>query len=126
MAKALTANNCDTAMDILDTLMAMREEPISILGALITPYVDMYRAKVYSSGGLKPEDAAKDFNYRNKEFRLTNGAKSASKYSIKQLRQFLEVLFDADVLLKSTSIEPRTVLEQTITKLILVSNGEKI
>ncbi len=126
LAKALVVNNCDTAMDILDTLFAMKEEPINILGAIITPYVDMYRAKVYSSGGLRAEDGAKDFNYRNKEFRLTNGGRSASKYSVKQLRAFLEVLFDADTLLKSTSTDGRIVLEQTITKLLLISNGEKI
>lgn len=126
LAKALVSNNCDTAMDILDTLFSMKEEPINILGAIITPYVDMYRAKVYASGSLRAEDAAKDFNYKNKEFRLTNGLRSASKYSIKQLRQFLEVLFEADLLLKSTSVDPRLVLEQTITKLLLVSNGEKV
>lgn len=126
LAKALVSNNCDTAMDILDTLFSMKEEPINILGAIITPYVDMYRAKVYTSGGLRAEDASKDFNYRNKEFRLTNGARSASKYSVKQLRQFLEVLFEADLLLKSTSVDGRLVLEQTITKLLLVSNGEKV
>lgn len=126
LAKALTSGNCDLAMDILDTLIAMKEEPINILGALITPYVDMYRAKVYVSGGLRAEDAGKDFNYRNKEFRLTNGARSASRYSITQLRAFLDVLDDADRLLKSTSVNGRLVLEQTITKLFLVSNGEKI
>lgn len=126
LAKALVAKNCDTAMDILDKLFSMKEEPINILGAIITPYVDMYRAKVYASGSMRAEDAAKDFNYRNKEFRLTNAAKSASKYSIKQLRQFLEVLFEADTFLKSTSVDGRIVLEQTITKLLLVSNGEKL
>lgn len=126
LAKALTSGNCDLAMDILDTLIAMKEEPINILGALITPYVDMYRAKVYVSGGLRAEDAAKDFNYKNKEFRLTNGARSASKYSVSQIRTFLDVLDDADRLLKSTSVSGRLVLEQTITKLFLVSNGEKI
>ncbi len=126
LTKALTSGNCDLAMDILDTLMAMKEEPINILGALITPYVDMYRAKVYSSGGLRATDAGKDFNYRNKEFRLTNAARTASKYSVTQLRTFLEVLNDADRLLKSTSLDGRLVLEQTITKLFLVSNGEKI
>lgn len=126
LAKALMSNNCDTAMSILDTLISMKEEPINILGAIITPYVDMYRAKVYVSGGMRAEDAAKDFNYRNKEFRLTNAAKSASKYSVKQLRSFLEVLYDADVLLKSTSLCGRLILEQTITKLLLVSNGEKV
>ncbi len=126
LAKALIANNCDTAMAILDTLFYMKEEPINILGAIITPYVDMYRAKVYTSGGLRAEDAAKDYNYRNKEFRLTNAAKSSSKYSVKQLRSFLEVLFEADELLKSSSVNGRLVLEQTITKLLLVSNGENV
>ena len=126
LAKALVNNNCDTAMAILDTLISMKEEPINILGAIITPYVDMYRAKVYVSGGMRAEDASKDFNYRNKEFRLTNAARSSSKYSINQLRRFLEVLNEADILLKSTSISGRLILEQTITKLLLVSNGEKV
>ena len=126
LTKALTVGNCDLAMDILDTLIAMKEEPVNILGALVTPYVDMYRAKIYVSGGLRAEDAAKDFNYKNKEFRLTNAARSTSKYSIAQLRKFLDVLNDADRLLKSTSVGGRLVLEQTITKLFLVANGEKI
>lgn len=126
LAKALTANNCDLAMSILDTLFYMREEPISILGAIMTPYIDMYRAKVYISGGMRAEDAAKDFNYKNKEFRLTNGGRSASKYSISQLRSFLEILSEADTLLKSSAVDGRLILEQTITRLLLVSNGEKL
>lgn len=126
LTKALNAGNCDKAMSVLDSLFAMREEPIAILGAMITPYVDMYRAKVYVSGSFRAEDAAKDFNYRNKEFRLTNAARLASKYSISQLRRFLDVLYDADRLLKSSSTDGRLVLEQTITKLLLVSNGEEV
>ena len=126
LAKALTSGNCDMAMSILDSLFYMREEPINILGAIITPYVDMYRAKVYVSGGMRAEDGAKDFNYRNKEFRLTNGARTSSKYSMAQLRSFLDVLNEADTMLKSTAVDGRMILEQTITKLLLVSNGEKI
>mgnify|MGYP004560069299 FL=1 len=126
LAKALTAGNCDLAMDILDTLVSMKEEPVNILGALITPYVDMYRAKVYVSGGLRAEDAARDFNYKNKEFRLTNGARAASKYSVEQVRRFLDILDEADTLLKSSSTSGRLVLEQTITKLLLAANGEKV
>lgn len=126
LTKALFANNCDTAMAILDTLFAMKEEPINILGAIVTSYVDMYRAKVYISGGKRAIDAAEDFNYRNKEFRLTNAAKTVSKYSMKQLRTFLEILSEADMTLKSSSTNGRLVLEQAITKLLLVSNGEQI
>lgn len=126
LTKALFANNCDTAMAILDTLFAMKEEPINILGAIVTSYVDMYRAKVYISGGMRAIDAAEDFNYRNKEFRLTNAAKTVSKYSMKQLRTFLEILSEADTTLKSSSTNGRLVLEQAITKLLLVSNGEQV
>ncbi|MDD6275343.1 MAG: DNA polymerase III subunit delta [Clostridia bacterium] len=126
LAKALTAGNCDRAMSLLDSLFAMREEPINILGAIITPYIDMYRAKVYLAGSMRAEDAAKDFNYRNKEFRLTNAARLSSKYSVTQLRLFLDVLSDADRLLKSSTVDGRLILEQTITKLLLVSNNEKV
>jgi DNA polymerase-3 subunit delta len=126
LAKALVAKNCDTAMDILNALFAMKEEPVSILGAIATPYVDMYRAKVYISGGMRAEDAAKDFNYRNKEFRLTNAARSISGYSVLQLRSFLDILNDADTALKTTSFDPKLVLEKAITEILLVSNGEKL
>lgn len=126
LAKALMSNNSDKAMSILDALFYMKEEPINILGAIIAPYVDLYRAKVYISGGLRAEDAAKHFDYKNKEFRLTNAARSASKYSISQLRTFLDLLYEADSLLKSTSLDGRLILEQTITKFLLVANGEKI
>ena len=126
LTKYLLAGNCDMALKVLDTLMVLKEEPINILGAMMTSYIDMYRVKVYVSGGMRPEDAAKDFNYRNKEFRLTNAAKNASKFSMTQLRKFIEIFNDADTLLKSTSVSGRLVIEQTITKLLLAANGEEV
>jgi len=126
LTKYLLANNCDMALKVLDTLMALKEEPINILGAMMTSYIDMYRVKVYVSGGKRPEDVAKDFNYKNKEFRLTAAAKNASGFSMEQLRTFIEIFNDADRLLKSTSVSGRLVIEQTITKLLLAANGEKV
>ena len=126
LTKYLLCDNCDMALKILDTLIALKEEPVNILGAMMTSYIDMYRVKVYVSGGLRPEDVAKDFNYKNKEFRLTNAAKNASRFSMTQLRTFIEILNDADRLLKSTAVSGRLVIEQTITKLLLAANGEKV
>lgn len=126
LTKALSAGNCDGAMAVLDTLMAMKEEPVNILAVMMTNYIDMYRASVYSAGGLRAEDAAKDFNYKNKEFRLRNAAKYASVYSVRQLRDFLEILNDADMKLKGIPVSGRLVLEETITRLLLASNGEKV
>ncbi len=126
LSKNLVAGNSDKAFEILDSLMKQREEPISVLATIITAYVDMYRAKVTSSSGRRPEEAAKVFNYGKNDFRLKNGAKNASKISVADLRKSLDVLAEADEKLKSTSVDGRLILEETMMKLFLLANGEKV
>ncbi|MBQ8783030.1 MAG: DNA polymerase III subunit delta [Clostridia bacterium] len=126
LSKNLVSGNSDKAFAILDSLMKQREEPISVLATIITSYVDMYRAKVASSGGHRPEEAAKVFNYGKNDFRLKNGAKNASKMSMDSLRRSLDVLADADEKLKSTTVDGRFILEETMMKLFLLANGEKV
>ncbi len=126
LSKNLVSGNSHKAFSILDSLIKQREEPIMILATIITSYVDMYRAKVAVSAGRRPEEAAKDFNYGKNDFRIKNGAKNASKMSIDSLRKSLDVLADADEKLKSTTVDGRLILEQTMTKLFLLANGEKV
>lgn len=126
LSKNLVIGNCDKAFSILDSLLKQREEPISIMGTIIMSYVDMYRAKVAASGGHRPEEVMKIFNYGKNDFRLRNGAKNASKMSIGQLRESIEVLAKADESLKSTSINQRLILEEAMIKLFLIANGEKV
>ena len=126
LSKNLVSGNSDKAFSILDSLMKQREEPISVLATIITSYVDMYRAKVAVAAGHRPEDAAKVFNYGKNDFRLKNGAKNASKMSIESLRKSLDVLALADEKLKSTSVDGRFILEETMMKLFLLANGEKV
>ncbi len=126
LSKNLVTGNCDRAFSILDSLLKQREEPISIMGTIIMSYVDMYRAKVASSGGHRPEEMLKIFNYGKSDFRIRNGAKNSSKMSAGMLRESLEVLADADESLKSTSIDGRLILEETMIKLFLIANGEKV
>ncbi len=126
LSKNLVTGNSDRAYAILDSLMKQREEPVSVLATIITSYVDMYRGKVTSVAGRRPEEAAKDFNYGKNDFRIKNGAKNASKMSIESLRKSLDVLADADEKLKSTTIDGRLILEETMMKLFLLANGEKV
>ncbi len=126
LSKNLVTGNCDKAFYILDSLLKQREEPISIMGTIIMCYVDMYRARVALDGGHRPEEVMKIFNYGKNDFRLKNGAKNSSKMSIGMLRESIETLAKADEKLKSTSIEPRLILEETMIKLFLIANGEKI
>ena len=121
LSKNLVNGNSDKAFAILDSLMKQREEPISVLATIITAYVDMYRGKVTSVSGRRPEEAAKAFNYGKNDFRIKNGAKNASKMSIESLRKSLDVLADADEKLKSTTVDGRLILEETMMKLFLLA-----
>lgn len=126
LSNNLVTGNCDKAFSILDSLLKQREEPISIMGTIIMCYVDMYRAKVASSGSHRPEELLSVFNYGKSDFRLRNGAKNSSKMSIGMLRECLEILAAADESLKSTSIDQRLILEEAMIKLFLIANGEKV
>lgn len=94
-----------------------------IMGAMISPYVDMYRAKLSCIAGNRAENAANYFNYKNKEFRLINSAKEASKISVTQLRLSLDTLWQADTMLKTAGINGKLIIEQTIIKLLLIAEA---
>lgn len=120
LSKALTNGTAQKALDILSDLFARKEKPVMILGTLIATYVDMYRARIALGAGQAATAPAKVFDYRRKEFRLTNGANNSRALSIRQLRQCLELLAQADMKMKSTALEERHILEETILQLILI------
>ena len=124
LSKNLISGNCSKAFQILDRLLRQKEEPIAILGTLIMTYVDMYRAKVALAGGKRAEDMMKIFNYGKSDFRLKNAARNSSGTDIKRLRKSLDILSETDEKLKSTSIDPRVLLEETLIRLSLAANGE--
>lgn len=122
LSKALLSGNLDKAYEHLDVLYFRKTEPTLIMGTLISAYVDMYRAKVSLTNGGTATALAEFFNYRNKEFRLTNAARDASKLSINQLRECLEILAQADEKLKLNFEESKTrlIIEQVMVKLVRV------
>lgn len=122
LSKALVAGNFDKAYEMLDILFFRKTEPTLIMGTLISAYIDMYRAKVALTNGESATAPASSFNYRNKEFRLTNGARSASKLSVGQLRNALEILAETDEKLK-TGVDAsgaRLAVEQLMVRLMMI------
>lgn len=122
LTKFLVAGNFDKAYEALDTLYFLKTEPTLIMGALISAYVDMYRAKVAMTNGENSDACAKAFNYRGREFRLKNGARDAAKLSIQQLRNALEILSEADEKLKTNYEESKTrlTIEEAMVRLMLI------
>ncbi len=123
MAKSLLDNNYTNACTILDSLLPdtdanQKSTAIQIMGALISPFIDMYRSKVAISSGFKSANIANYYNYKDKEFRLNHSARDVVKLSINQICNCLNLLLDADYLLKSKPINPKIVLEHTMVLIL--------
>ena len=125
LSKAMFARDGARAFSILALLLRQKTEPVVILGALIACYVDIYRVKVFTLSGGRPEDAASVFNYKGKEFRLRNAARDGKQMSLQDVRRCLEILYRCDKNLKGSGMDARLVLEKCVTELMLVQHSER-
>lgn len=121
LSREMLKGNYEKAYSVLNSLFASKEDPISVLSVISNCYVDMYRVKCAKTAGLSYEDVANYYNYRGREFALRNASRDCASLSVNQLRKSLDALMQADNMLKSTSVSPRTVLEEVMVKLLLIS-----
>lgn len=126
LSKALLAGRHEQAYRILGQLLEQNEQPVRILAALSSAYVDMYRVRTALQSGETALEPASHFEeYRRREFRLTNAEKNIHHLSTQMLRISLDVLLQADLNLKSSRTDSELILEQTLARLMLIANGEE-
>lgn len=119
LSKAIFAGRAKQAYELLHQLFVQREEPVAVLAVLSNAYADVYRAKIASIGGATAESLAADIKtYKGKEFRLRNAARDAGRMSVAMLRESLEILAQADGDMKFGRQDDRTLLEQTVSRLL--------
>ena len=126
MADDVINGRGDRAFRKLDTLFCQREEPINILYALSSAYVDAYRMRVADECSVSKETVAKDFAYKNRAFVLNRARTSVSRTSTEALRKSLDVLVETDEKLKSVSVNQRFLIEQLISRLLLIAKEGRI
>jgi len=117
LSKSILSNQPGRAMDILADLFELRESPIAILSALTMSYMDLYRARVARDAGMTQSAFMELFGYKS-EYRAKNAYNG--KLSSDTLAKALEALFECDTKIKSTGIDDRVLLEQTVIKLFMV------
>lgn len=121
LSKYVVSGNSDKAYEVLDTLFAMKEEPVIILSAISSVYVDMYRVKCAKTAGFSYDDVAKHYNYRGREFALRNATRDCASLSEKQLAVSIDEITDTDIKMKSTAVDKKLLIEELIVKLILTA-----
>ncbi len=122
LPKALYLKNAKKCFDILSSLLSQGEEPLYILNAILGEYTDMYRVKLFLENRESPEKLLKIFDYKKKEFRIKNAVKSSSNLSLKEIEEIIFYFIQADEKLKSTNIDPKTVLSELITLILIKTN----
>lgn len=120
LTKALVAGNPTKAFDILYDLTSQKQEPVMILGAVNSSYIDMYRVKIAAEKGLEPSAVANFYSY-NADWKLKRAAFNAKNLSVSQLRRSINVLCEADEKIKSFQSDATVVLDETVVKLMLIA-----
>lgn len=121
LSKFVVSGNSDKAYEVLDTLFAMKEEPVIILSAISSVYVDMHRVKCAKTAGFTYDDVAKHYNYRGREFALRNASRDCANLSEKQLTSSLDAITNTDIKMKSTAVDKKLLIEELIIKLIMTA-----
>jgi len=123
LATAINAGEREKAFRILDDLFAERIDAVNILSAMTTAYLDFYRAKLGKITGVLPSQIAEQFGYRGRDWAIKRAMNAVSKLRLGYLRETLFILSEADLEIKSSSIDTRTILDKTVAKLFVA--GEK-
>ena len=126
LTTAVNSGKNDRAFEILSQLIKEKTEPTLIIGTLAFSYVDIYRAKAAQQQRMGYNEYLKAFSsYKGKSFRLDKAAKSAEKLSMKQVKQLLDAVSEADIKIKSFSTNNNIILEELLAKLLFIAGGKK-
>ena len=125
LAKSILSGKYDRAFSLLDELFSLRQEAVSILGALNLVFSDMYRAKCAQTSGKTPDDVAADFHYpKTRLFAVRNAFRDVQGVSAQHIRRCISALYDADRALKSSRAGDRLVMEQMLGRMLASSVRE--
>lgn len=125
LSNALAAGNYDRSFLLLDQLFYQNEDPISVLAVLSSAFVDMYRVQVALQDGGTYRTPGEWFDYKGRDFRLRNAQRDGHGLSAGQLRRVLGILLETDAKMKSSRTQNRILLEEMMTKLLLITKGRQ-
>ena len=118
ITKCILQGKTKNALIILDNLLDAQTPVFAIMVAINMCFIDLYRAKCARLSGKNGQAILDFYQYKGKEFRIKNAMRDCSKYSLEKLRRCVTLLSDLDIWLKTTSLEPKYLIEKTIISMI--------
>lgn len=115
ICKSVREKNLKLSLEIINNLLFQNEDPIKIFAVLSMEFIDAFRIKISKDSGKTFDYISKIFNYKGKEFRLKNAEYLCKIYDIKKC---INLLMETDMLLKTTSISKRILINETLIKIM--------
>lgn len=126
LTTAINNGKADRAFEILSELIKNKTEPTMIIGTIAFGYVDIYRAKTAAANRANTRDVVSAFpSYKGKTFRLDKAANSARNLTMEQVKDLIAAVAEADIKIKSFSMNNNVILEELIAKLIHIAGGRR-
>ncbi len=123
LANAVAAMDRKSAFEAIDELNIDNNSRGLVFAAVSGTFIDLYRAACAKKAGKSTDDVICDFGYaRNRAFAVKNAYRDCSRMSIRRIRQCITILNDTAVQMNSTQTDPRTALEQAVTKMFMIRN----
>lgn len=116
LANAIIARNGKAAFAVLHQMKLEKEKPEVLLSGVSRTIGDMLIVKTLLSGGMNSSEISRKTSIH--EYRVSLYAKSASGIEIERLNELVERCYEADKLIKSTSLDSYTVIERLVTEVV--------
>ncbi len=118
--KAIVNNDLESTLKKLDILLLKKEEPVFILNIISSFFLDVYRVKLSGIYNKPIHDLANFFDYKNKEFRLKIAKNYSERMSFKDIKDVIRFTIKTDLMLKTTNLEKRILLEELIVRIFSI------
>lgn len=115
MTDLIVAGKCDQALQKLQTLLKMQEEPLYILGAVGSHFRRLAAARTLLDNGRNANDLM-DL-YKLRDFAARRNMEAARKFSPAFYRKAAELVLETDLRIKTSFDDPDRLLELLILRL---------
>ena len=112
----------ETALYILDSLFLQQVDAIAINSALSSSFLDIYRVKMMQQYNHSVSELSDSFDYKGKDYKLRGAGYDAQKCTLSFLKNAIRLLAKADLTLKSTKDDKKTVMEKALLNIVLESS----
>ncbi len=124
ITKQLISKQTAKALEILYSLFLQQADAIAINSALASAFMDIYRVKTMQQYNHSTSELSASFDYKGKDYKLRGAGYDAAKCSMPFIKNAILCLSKADILLKSTKDDKKTILEKTLIDIIYGENKQ--